>query len=102
MNRSTRNRSVGGKVIAALLMIVLLSVLIPTRGAEVARSNEQVRACQDNAAMVAIVGHPFILEISKAAIYLTGPEKEIRLQSPVILIYPYRGPPVLSSPVLFA
>ena len=96
VNRRITTRLVGKKTIAALLMIVLFSVLIPTRGAEVARSSEQLRACQDNAGMVALAGHTFVFEISKAAIYLTRPEKQASLQSPTILIYPLRGPPALS------
>ena len=96
VNRRIKTRLVGKKTIAALLMIVLFSVLIPTRGAEVARSSEQLRACQDSAGMVAMAGHTFVLEISKAAIYLTRPEKQICLQSPTILTCPLRGPPVLS------
>ena len=96
MNKSTKTISVGGKIIAALLMTVLLSVLIPTRGAEVARSNEQLRACQDNAGTVALVGHPFILEIRTAATYLAPSQEEIRVQSPFVPIYPNRGPPVFS------
>ncbi len=96
MNKSTKTISVGGKIIVALLMMVLFSVLIPTRGAEIARSNDQLQACQDHAGAVAMSGHPFVLEVSTTAIYLARPEKEIRLQSPVIPIYPNRGPPVLS------
>jgi len=96
VNKSTKATSVGGKIIAALLMVVLLSVLIPTRGAEVARSNDQLRACQDSAGIVAEVGRSLVPEISKAAIYLTHPEEEIYLQSHTIPIYPHRGPPVLS------
>ena len=95
MGRSTNTTSVGRKTLAALLMMVLLSVLIPTRGAEVVRSNE-LRACQDNVGTVAVMGHPFTLEVSKTAIYLSRPEKEICLPSPSILIYPRRGPPILS------
>lgn len=96
MNRSTCSRLVGGKIIAALLMLVLLSVLIPTRGAEVARSNDQLRACQDGAGIVAVAVDPFVFEISKAAIAAAVLQEEIPLQSPTIPIYPYRGPPVLS------
>jgi hypothetical protein len=96
VSRNTWTRSVGGKIIVALLMVVLLSVLIPTRGAEVARSNDQLRACQDNAGIVAAVGQSFALEISKAAIYPAHPEQEIYLQSHTIPIYPHRGPPVIS------
>jgi len=96
VNRRITTRLVGKKTIVALLMIVLFSVLIPTRGAEVARSSEQLRACQDNAGMVALAGHPFVLEISKATIHLTRLEKQAPLPSPTIFIYPLRGPPALS------
>lgn len=96
MNKGIKTRSVGGKIIAALLMVVLLSVLVPTRGAEVARSNDQLRACQDNAGIVAAIGQSLVLEISKATIYLTRSQEKTYLQSPFILIHPHRGPPVLS------
>jgi hypothetical protein len=96
MNKSTKTEGIGKKTIAVLLMIALFSVLIPTRGAEVARSNDQLRACQENASTVATAGHPFVLEISTAVIYLTHPEEKFWLQSPAILIHPHRGPPVLS------
>jgi hypothetical protein len=96
VSKSTKATSVGGKIIAALLMVVLLSVLIPTRGAEVARSNDQLRACQDNAAIVAAVGQSLVLEISKAAVYLTHPEEETYFSSHTVLVCPHRGPPVLS------
>jgi len=96
VKKRTETRLAGRKTIAALLMLVLLSVLIPTRGAEVARSNDVLRACQESAGAVAVVGHAFVFEISKAVTHLTLPEKAICLPSPSILIYPRRGPPVLS------
>ena len=96
MKRSTKGISVGGKIVAALLMIVLFSVLVPTRGAEVAKSNEQLRACQDSAGAVALVEQSFNLEVNRSTIYLTRPEEEVHLQSPTIPIHPNRGPPVFS------
>jgi hypothetical protein len=96
VKKRTKTRLAGSKTIAALLMLVLLSVLIPTRGAEVARSNDYLRACRESAGAVAEVGHASVVEISKAVVYLTLPEKELCLPSPSILIYPHRGPPVLS------
>ena len=96
MNTSTVIGSVGRKVVAALLMIVLLSVFMPTRGAEVWLSSYQLRAHQGNGDTVGTVEHPFVLEINRAATYLTHSEGEIRLPSPVSPIHLYRGPPVLS------
>ena len=96
MSRGTKRESVGKKVIAALLMIVALSVLIPTRGAEIARSNDQLRACRDYADAVAIVGHLFVLEISKTGIYRATPEEGIGHHSPTIPTHQYRAPPVFS------
>ena len=43
--------------------------------------------------MVALAGHPFVLEISKATIHLTRLEKQAPLPSPTIFIYPLRDPP---------
>ena len=96
MKKRTETGLAGRKTIATLLMLVLVSVLIPTRGAEVARSNDHLRACQESAGAIAAVEHVFAVEISKAVIYFALPEKEICLPSPSILIYPHRGPPVLS------
>jgi len=96
VNRSTVAGSVGMKVIAALLMIVLLSVFMPTRGAEVWLSSYQLRAHQGNGDTVGTVEHPFVLEINRAAIYMTHSREEIRLPSPVNPTQFYRGPPVLS------
>jgi hypothetical protein len=86
----------GRKALAALLVIMLLSVLVPTRGAEVAQSKDQLQACQRTADALATVEGLFILDVGRAAASAVHPEKEICPRSPVILIYSYRGPPVLS------
>jgi len=96
VKKSSKTISVGGKIVAALLMIVLFTVLVPTRGAEVARSNDQLQTCQDHAGTVALVEQSFNLEISRPVIYLAFPEEGLRLQSPAIPIHPNRGPPVFS------
>jgi len=96
VNRGTKTKWVGRKIIAALLMIVVLSVLIPTRGAEIARLDDQLRACRDYGGLVALVGHLFALEISKTGIYRATPEERIHHHSPTIPTHQYRAPPVLS------
>jgi hypothetical protein len=96
VDRSKKTTSAGRKVLAALLMILLFSVLVPTRGAEVAQSKDQSQTCQYNADALAAVEGPFTLEINRAAVAVVHAEKDICLQSPIILIHPYRGPPVLS------
>ncbi len=96
MNRIAGNESVGRKILFALLVAMLISVFIPTRGAEVARSVDGLLISQAAVADVAAVGHPFVPEIDQRAIYSIEAEKELGLDPPVILTYPYRGPPVLS------
>jgi hypothetical protein len=86
----------GRKALAALLVIILLSVLVPTRGAEAARSTDQFQACQDATDAPATVEDPFILDVGRVAVSVVHPEKEICLRSPIILVHSYRGPPVLS------
>jgi hypothetical protein len=96
VNRSVGNESVGRKILFALLVVMLLSVFIPTRGAEVARSADRLLISQAAIADLAAVGHPFVPELGRPAIYSIEAEKELGLDPPVILTYPHRGPPVLS------
>ena len=96
MNRIAGNESVGRKILFALLAAILLSVFIPTRGAEVARSVDSLLISQAAVADVAAVGHPFVPEIDQRAIYSIEAQKELGLDPPIILTYTHRGPPVLS------
>jgi hypothetical protein len=96
VKRSRGNESIGRKILFALLVAMLLWVFIPTRGAEVARSVDRLLISQAAVAGVAAVGPPFVPEIDQRAIYSIEAEKELRLDPPIILTYPHRGPPVLS------
>ena len=96
MDRIIGNESIGRKILFALLVAMLLSVFIPTRGAEVAKPADSLLISQAAVAGVAVVGHPFVPEIDQRAIYSIEAEKELGLEPPVILTYPHRGPPVLS------
>ncbi len=96
MCRNAQRSSVGRKLLIALLMIMLISVLVPTRGAEVGQSKEGVQTPQHLADAVAVVEGFFILDVGRRAVSIIHSENKAGIQSPVILVYSYRGPPVLS------
>ena len=87
----------GGKALAVLLA-VLLFVIIPVRRAA---NPPQLKHCARvhffrTGKLAAIPKPSFAIPINRVVIYAIRTETELRRQSPPILAYLSRGPPVLS------
>jgi hypothetical protein len=82
------------KLISVLLSLAALSTALAVGGAEPPRPQCQSPPFQDD--VVALVGHPFTLEISRSATPLTRDEGPACTRSLISFSLTYRGPPFAS------
>jgi len=88
------------KLISVLLSLAVLSTALAVGGAEPPRPQCQSPPFQDD--VVALVGHPFTLEISRSATPLSRDEGLACARSLISFSLTYRGPPFASWPTFIS